>query len=75
MNDKLKNYFKEFAVRENDDIKIINDLDKSFKEVSHDCFGSDWYELTKEELEALMNGKVLLIKENGGEYQMFLKKK
>lgn len=57
-----------------EEIKIV-DINNDFKDITHDCYGSDFYELTQEQLESLKNGKVLLLKENGGEYQMFLKLK
>lgn len=66
---------EDFHKRTSDDkIKII-DVSQTFEEVTNDCYGSDWYELTEEELKALNTGKVLLLSENGGEYQMFFKKK
>jgi len=55
-----------------DAIKIV-DKSNSFKDASiSGIYGTDYFILTKLEIELLKNGKVLVLPENGGEYQMFL---
>ena len=65
---------EEFGTRAEKIIKIV-DENETFDEVKIDCYGTDWIEISEEELEALKIGKILHIEENGGEYQMFLKLK
>ena len=72
---KLTEYFKEYEIRKGGStIKIVDEND-DFADVYPRGYGSDWYILTNKESKALNSGKVLIIAENGGEYQMFLRKK
>jgi len=62
---------KENSQRE-DAIKIV-DRNESFRDAwIPGIYGTDYFILTKLEIELLKNGKVLVLPENGGEYQMFL---
>jgi len=67
---KLK---EEFAERSNDEEIFIHDLEDDEDKVNQGMCASDWFILTKKHLEALKNGKVLQLSENGWEYAMFIK--
>ena len=72
MRKSLNELFKEYgAVMSKDN---IHDLREDFKKIAVG-YGSDWVILTKEHIDALLEGKVLHLLENEGEYNMFIKVK
>lgn len=72
-NRTLEDVWKENA---GDEVKSRTFSPESFwKTAAMDCYGTDYYVITKKDIETLLAGGILRFPQNGGEYQCFLRLK
>ena len=53
------------------DFTIIENTEEAQNEFGHN-YGSETYSISKQDIEALLNGKQLACEINGGEYSLFI---